>query len=269
MLTSTQLQAVATLAARRAGEHVLANLNRRADANSVQRSDIKHKLDVEAQEVATAVIHAAFPDHVIFGEESETPCPPETGYVWIIDPIDGTVNFFHGSHWWCCSVAVRYNGKSLAAAVFIPQLNQMFEATHDGQATCNGTPIHVSDQERPELALMATGMGKWQNKETPLKIFQAITELVQRPRMMGAAAADICMVAAGRVDAFFESGIYLWDIAAAGLIVERAGGTCEILAQYPNGRLAFLATNSRLHTPCKAVIAPLVLEHCQTKNEIS
>jgi myo-inositol-1(or 4)-monophosphatase len=266
MLTSTQLQAVATLAARRAGEHVLENLHCRADANSVLRIDIKHKLDVEAQEVATAIISNAFPDHVIFGEESETPCPPEKGYVWIIDPIDGTVNFFHGSHWWCCSVAVRYDGKPLAGAVFIPQLGEMFEATHDGLAFCNGVPLHVSEQETPELALMATGMGKWRNKETSLKIFQAITELVQRPRMMGAAAADICMVAAGRIDAYFESGIYLWDMAAAGLILERAGGVCEVLARYPNGRLAILATNGKLHNPCKKVLAPLVVEQ---KNEIS
>ena len=265
MHTSTQLQAVATLAARRAGEHVLGNLHRRADAKSVLRTDIKHKLDVEAQDIATSVIHAAYPDHLIFGEESETPCPPDDGYVWIIDPIDGTVNFFHGLHWWCCSVAVRYNGKTLAAAVFIPEHSEMFEAAHDGIATCNGIPIHVSEQSDPELSIMATGMGKWRNKEIPLKIVRAITELVQRPRMMGAAAADICMVAAGRFDAFFESGIYLWDMAAAGLILERAGGICDVLAQYPNRRLAVLATNGKFHDTCKKVLLPLVEEQ---KNEI-
>jgi myo-inositol-1(or 4)-monophosphatase len=264
MLTSTQLQAVATLAARRAGEHVLGNLHRRTDANSVLRTDIKHKLDVEAQDIATAVIQAAYPDHLIFGEESETPCPPDDGYVWIIDPIDGTVNFFHGLHWWCCSVAVRYNGKTIAGAVFIPQTAEMFEATCDGPATCNGLPIHVSEQSVPELSLMATGMGKWTNKETSLKILRTITELVQRPRMMGAAAADLCMVAAGRFDCFFESGIYLWDMAAAGLILERAGGICDVLAQFPNRRLAVLGTNGKFHDVCKKALLPLVEEQ---KNE--
>jgi len=266
MHPSTQLQAVATLAARRAGEHVLGNLHRRADANSVLRTDIKHKLDVEAQDIATAVIQAAYPDHLIFGEESETPCPPDDGYVWIIDPIDGTVNFFHGLNWWCCSVAVRYNGKTIAGAVFIPQTAEMFEATVDGPATCNGIQIHVSEQSAPELCIMATGMGKWSNKETSLKILRTITELVQRPRMMGAAAADLCMVAAGRFDGFFESGIYLWDMAAAGLIVERAGGICDILTQFPNRRLAVLATNGKFHDTCKKVLLPLVEEQ---KNENS
>lgn len=266
MYTSIQLQAVATLAARRAGEHVLANLHRRTDAKSVLRTDIKHKLDVEAQDVATAVIRAAFPDHPIFGEESETPCPPDDGYVWIIDPIDGTVNFFHGQHWWCTSVAVRYNGKTLAGAVFIPQMGELFEATYESPATCNGSPIHVSEQADPQLAIMATGMGKWHDKEVSLRILRAITELVQRPRMMGAAAADICMVAAGRVDAFFESGIYLWDMAAAGLILERAGGTCEVLAHYPNRRLALLATNGKFHEQCKKALLPHVEAQ---KNEIS
>lgn len=266
MLTSTQLQAVATLAARRAGEHVLENLHRRTDANSVLRTDIKHKLDVEAQEIATAVIHAAYPDHLIFGEESETPCPPDDGYVWIIDPIDGTVNFFHGLHWWCCSVAVRFNGRTIAGAIYIPQMDEMFEATHDGPATCNGAVIHVSEQSDPQLAIMATGMGKWRDKETSLKIFRTITELVQRPRLMGAAAADICMVAAGRFDAFFESGIYLWDMAAAGLILDRAGGICDVLAQYPNRRLAVLATNGKFHETCKKALLPLVEEQ---KNENS
>jgi len=264
MHTSTHLQAVATLAARRAGEHVLGNLHRRTDANSVLRTDIKHKLDVEAQEVAAAVIQAAYPDHLIFGEESATPCPPDDGYVWVIDPIDGTVNFFHGMHWWCSSVAVRYNGQTIAGAVFLPQLGEMFEATHDGPATCNGAPIHVSDQSAPELAIMATGMGKWRNKENSLKILSAITDLVQRPRMMGAAAADICMVAAGRFDAFFESGIYLWDMVAAGLILERAGGLCEVLIQFPNRRMAVLATNGKFHEACKKVLLPLAEEQ---KNE--
>ena len=258
MYPPIQLLAIATLAARRAGEFALANLHRRDDVTEVHRFDVKHKLDVEAQAVATAVIQEAFPDHAVFGEESETDAPPEDGYVWIIDPIDGTVNFFHGMHWWCCSVAVRHNGATVAGAVFIPQLNEMFQATHDGPALCNGVPIGVSDTVRPDLAAFATGMGKWRTGDAVFKILRALCDLIQRPRMMGAAAADICMVAAGRLDGFFESGIYVWDVAAAGLILERAGGTVEILKTHPDKRLAVLATNGKLHTACRDVLLPLV-----------
>jgi myo-inositol-1(or 4)-monophosphatase len=258
MCSSTQLLAVATLAARRAGEFVLANLHRQGDVNAVHRFDVKHKLDVEAQAVATDIIRQAFPGHTVFGEESETDIPPEDGYVWVIDPIDGTVNFFHGMHWWCCSVAVRYNGQSVAGAVFIPLLNEMFQATHDGPALCNGVPIHVSATAQPELAAFATGMGKWRSGEMAFKVLRTLCDLIQRPRMMGAAAADMCMVAAGRLDGFFEAGIHIWDMAAAGLILERAGGAVEVLKTYPDKRLAVLATNGILQTICRDALQPLL-----------
>lgn len=237
---------------------MLANLSRRHDVNAAHRFDVKHKLDVEAQAVAAAVIQQAFPDHVVFGEESETDFPPEDGYVWIIDPIDGTVNFFHGMHWWCCSVAVRHNGKTIAGAVFMPQTGEMFEAACDGPALCNGAPIQASGTAQPELAAFATGMGKWRSGQRVFKLLEALCGLVQRPRMLGAAAADLCMVAAGRLDGFFESGIHVWDMAAAGLIVERAGGTVEILKSYPGGRLAVLATNGKLHAACRDALLPLL-----------
>ena len=253
-----QLQAIATLAARRAGEHVLANLHRRGDVNSILRSDVKHKLDVEAQQTATAVISSSFPDHAVLGEETCDAPLPESDYVWIIDPIDGTINFFHGLPWWCCSVAARFRGKAIAGAVFIPELNQMFEATFDGPALCNGQPIHVSRTDRIDLAMLATGADKWDLGEHAFKFMRKVAEIAQRPRILGAAAVDMCMVAAGKLDGYFESGIYAWDMAAASLIVERAGGTCETLKEYPDHRLCFLATNGPLHAACREALLPLL-----------
>ena len=141
MYTPTQLQAIATLAARRAGEHVLANLHRRGDVNSILRTDIKHKLDVEAQEVATSVILSAFPDHAILGEETCDAPLPESDTVWIIDPIDGTINFFHGLPLWCCSVAVQYKEDD-SGAVFHSRMHQLYEATCDG-LRCVAGAIHI------------------------------------------------------------------------------------------------------------------------------
>ena len=258
MHTPTQLQAIATLAARRAGEHVLANLHRRGDVNSILRTDVKHKLDVEAQETAMSVILSAFPDHAILGEETCDAPLPETDYLWIIDPSDGTINFFHGLPWWCCSVAVRYKGQAMAGAVFIPEMHQLYEATCDGPALCNGVPIHVSRTDRLDLAMLATGADKWDLGEHAFTFMRRVSEIAQRPRILGAAAVDMCMVAAGRLDGYFESGIYVWDMAAASLIVERAGGRCDVLKAYPKHRIAFLATNGCLHGACREALLPLL-----------
>lgn len=257
-ITTTQLQAVATLAAQHAGGHVLANLHRRGDVNVIMRTDVKHKLDVEAEEVAMAVIGSAFPDHAILGEEScDAPLPP-SDYTWIVDPIDGTINFFHGLPLWCCSVAVRHHEKTLAAAVFIPELQQMFEATADGPALCNGAPIAVSRTEHLELSMLATGADKWDLDEHSFKFMRRIASIAQRPRILGAAAVDMCYVAAGKIDGYFESGIYVWDMAAAGLIVERAGGCCEVLKSWPGHRMAVLSTNGLLQKPCREALMPLL-----------
>ena len=87
-----------------------------------------------------------------------------------------------------------------------------------------------------------------------------IAEIAQRPRILGAAAVDMCMVAAGKLDGYFEAGIYIWDMAAASLIVERAGGRCEILKSYPKYRLSFLATNGLLHDTCRNALLPLLAD---------
>ncbi|MDD2599982.1 MAG: inositol monophosphatase family protein [Kiritimatiellae bacterium] len=257
-LSLLQLQAVTTLAARRAGEHVMANLHRRGDYNSNQRSDVKHKLDIEAQECAEGVIKEIFPEHVILGEESVHQPQGSAEWLWIIDPIDGTINFFHGLPWWCCSVAVRHHGKTIAGSVFIPEMSLMYEATCETQAICNGQVIAVSETREITLSMLATGADKWDLDGRAFRFMRKISEMAQRPRILGAAAVDLCMVASGRLDGYFESGIYTWDMAAGALIVERAGGRTDILKQYSGHRMAFLATNGHLHEICKNELLPML-----------
>ena len=253
-----QLQAITTLAARSAGEHVMKNLHRRGDFNSNMRTDVKHKLDIEAQEVAEAVIKENFPEHDILGEETCNQVLDNTDWLWIIDPIDGTINFFHGLPWWCCSVAVRYKGETIAGSVFIPEMKMLFEAACDSPAYCNGEIINVSATKDVNLSMLATGADKWDLDGRAFRFMQKISEMAQRPRILGAAAVDMCMVAAGRIDGYFESGIYTWDMAAGALIVERAGGNTDILKQYPDHRMAFLATNGHLHAICKKELQPML-----------
>ena len=254
------MQAITTLAARRAGEHVMNNLDRRDDFNSNLRTDVKHKLDVEAQEIAESIINEIYPKHDILGEESWDQPLDNSDWLWIIDPIDGTINFFHGLPWWCCSVAVRYKGKTIAGSIYIPEMGMMFEAACNGPALCNGEPIHVSKTEEITLSMLATGADKWDLDNRAFRFMKKISEMAQRPRILGAAAVDMCMVACGRIDGYFESGIYTWDMAAGALIVERAGGETDILRQYPNHRMAFLATNGHLHQTCKDQLLPMLTD---------
>ncbi len=256
--TPSALLTIASLAARRAGEHVLANLGRRDEADSLTRTDVKHRLDVEAQEAATAAILAACPDYPILGEETCDKPLPDAPVRWVIDPIDGTVNFFHGSPWWCCSVAAQIGGRSVAGAVFVPELGWLFEATSDGPALRNGVRLHVSDIADPQMALIHTGADKSDLGEHSFRFMRAVAAMAQRARITGAAALDMCLVAAGKAEAYFEPGIFIWDVAAAGLIVERAGGTCEILRHFEGYRLAVLASNGRIHAPVREKLLPML-----------
>ena len=256
--SATILLAVAQQAARRAGEHVLAHLGRRLDTHKILRHDIKHKLDQEAQDVATSTIRAAFPDHAILGEETADAILPDTEVRWVIDPIDGTINFTHGLPLWCCSVAAQIHGQSVAGAVFAPELGLLFTAQAGGSARCNDQPLRVSDTARLDQALIHTGADKNEPGTGSFRFLNRISEVAQRPRVMGSAALDICWVAAGKTDGYFEPGVFIWDVAAAGLILECAGGRCEVLRHAPGYKMAVLATNGRLHEPLRDVLAGML-----------
>jgi myo-inositol-1(or 4)-monophosphatase len=244
----TALLAVARLAAIRAGDHARHSHGRRDEVNALSRHDVKHKLDVECQQIATATIEAAFSGQTILGEETagdEYPAPP--GVEWIIDPIDGTVNYFHGLPYWCCSIAARTDGVLQAGVVYAPEMQLCFEAAIDGPALCNSRPIQCSSRTHLPHALVNTGTDKSEDPSRSFRFFNALATRVQRPRIMGAAALDICLVAQGASDGYFEHGVYLWDIAAASLILTRAGGTSEVLRAHGRYRLAYLASNGHLH----------------------
>lgn len=228
----------------------------------VSAHDVKLKLDVECQAIAERTILQAFPGHAILGEETAgDAAPTHSPYVWIIDPIDGTVNFSHGLPFWCCSVAVQYQGRTVAGAVYGPALKELFTATVDGPARCNGRRLRVSETRRFDAAMVLTGLDQKLTRHMPrLGVFQAIAENARKARVMGAAALDICRVAAGQADGYFESGIYTWDVSAAGLVVERAGGKTESLAAMGPHRMMFMATNGRIHRTMKR----LILSHLTT-----
>ena len=263
-----ELLECAVAAVRAAGTHALDNRARRTEVVAATEHDVKLRLDLECQEKAVDTIRARFPDHAILGEEDSgagilpaasapPPDPQPPTLEWVIDPIDGTVNFFHGVRFWCSSTAVRRNGQVVAGAVFAPELDELYTATVDGPAKLNGSRISVSDTSTVAEAMVLTGMDRTAVTGLPsFSLFEKIADNAQKARIMGSAAVDICLVARGGADAYFEAGIYLWDIAAAGLIVERAGGRIEHLRESDtDGRLTWLATNGRIHDELKALLA--------------
>lgn len=230
-ITLSHLLDTAICATEAAGKHALENKARRTETNETFEHDIKLVLDVECQRIAEKVIASEFPDHGILGEEDTQP-NSATAYEWIIDPIDGTMNYSHDVPYWCCSIAVRHHGKILAGCVYAPEFGDYYTAHIEDPAKCNGEPIRVSDTRHLAEAMIFTGLSKHieTDPDHHFEIFRTLALNTQKVRINGSAALDLCQVAAGSSDGFFEVGIYLWDHAAAGLIAQQAGA---VLSLYP------------------------------------
>lgn len=186
--------------------------------------DLVTDADLAAERLVIERIRTAFPDHVILSEEAGS--SGVGPYVWIIDPLDGTTNFAHGFPIYACSVALQVEGEVVAGAVYEPNLDELFWAGKSGGAYLNGKPINVSSVDYLEAALLATGF-PYDLRDRPrevLDIFEKLSLVSQGMRRAGAAAVDLCFLACGRIDGFWELGLKPWDAAAAGLIVEEAGG---------------------------------------------
>jgi len=254
IVSNSDLLQCAVSAARAAGNHALENSSRRREVSEKSQHDVKLALDRECQQKAEQVIQSAFREHKILGEEWGFYHEGDE-HLWIIDPIDGTVNFMHGLPFWCSSIAVRHRGEIVAGAVYLPAMKECYTATADSPAFCNDEPIHVSDVEQLEDALVLGGLSKHLGKDnSTLDTFIAMSQRAQKSRLMGAAAVDLCNVACGRADGYFESMIHLWDIAAGGLIVQRAGGKAEVLEQIGDVSFRYLCSNGRVHGEMKEIL---------------
>lgn len=258
-----QLLDTAIEAAVSAGTHALDNAARRHETVACTEHDVKLRLDIECQQVAERIVRARFPRHHFLGEEhtGTEPDPAvaaDSPYQWIVDPIDGTVNFTHGLPFWCCSVACRKHDTTQAGAVYAPALNQLYQASLETTALCNGQPIRVSDVDSLTRAMTLSAMDiAVRPGHEPLCLLRELALNTRKSRILGSAALDLCMVASGKADGYFEASIFLWDIAAGALIVRRAGGIAEALRNPgPDHRLAILATNGRIHDQLKALLQP-------------
>lgn len=171
-------------------------------------------------------IRQRHPDHAILSEEAGAAVKGADGHRWIVDPLDGTTNYAHQVPHFCVSIAVEYQGKVMAGAIYDPIRNELFAAGRGLGATLNGTAIRPSKVTELVRALMCTGFpyNIHDHPEAPVGLLVRMLGKVQGMRRMGSAALDLAYVACGRLDGYFEFGLKPWDLAAGALIVEEAGG---------------------------------------------
>jgi myo-inositol-1(or 4)-monophosphatase len=206
--------------------------------------------DHAAESAIINVIKSTYPGHQVLSEEAGE-IKQDSEYKWIIDPIDGTINFSRGIPLNCVSIAVEHNGEIIIACVYNPHLNELFFAEKGKGATLNNKPISVSDQTQSIKACLVTGFPyTYINLSNgPLEIFERFIRKGVPVRRLGSAAIDLCWVACGRFDGFYEHKLEAWDSAAGYLIVEEAGGKVTDFNgdKFSVYQHRVLATNGKIH----------------------
>ncbi|MFZ9299361.1 MAG: inositol monophosphatase family protein [Chitinophagaceae bacterium] len=214
------------------------------------RNDLVTEADHASEKKIMGIIRESFPDHYILTEESGD-LPSSSSYKWIIDPIDGTVNFANGIPLSCVSIAIEKDGDMIMGAVYNPFIDEFFFAEKGQGATLNGKPISVSKKESVANAILVTGFPyTYLNEENgPLDTFGRFIRAGIPVRRLGSAAIDLCWVACGRFDGYFEHKLNAWDSAAGFLIVKEAGGIVTDFdgKDYSPYQPKIIATNGNIH----------------------
>ncbi len=215
-------------AARAAGKLLRANFQQRQRVNVVAAHDIKLEIDVQAQELISNLLLEEFPAHALYGEEGIVG-DQSSDHQWIVDPLDGTVNYFYGIPHFCISIALRVRGEIIVGVIYDPIRNEMWAGQKGDVSKLNGSRIHVSDRTELAETVISIGLAKTgETINTNFPLLQQMIHRVRKCRVLGSAALDMAYVACGRFDAYIETGISLWDIAAGWLLVENAGGTVDL-----------------------------------------
>ena len=236
---------LAVKAARRAGKIILRYMDRldRVSVEQKGHNDFVSEVDRMAEQDIIETIHHLYPNNHIIAEERGGELSTDPGHdqvEWIIDPLDGTINYLHKHPQFAVSIAARQNGRLQHAVIFDPLRDEIYIASRGQGAQLNNRRIHVTHQPRLDRSLLATGF-PFRNPEDfdPwMNIFKALLPEVTDIRRCGSAALDLAYLACGRLDGYWESGLGPWDIAAGSLLVREAGG---LVADY-QGNQNFLAT---------------------------
>ncbi|MFC5049642.1 inositol monophosphatase family protein [Rubritalea spongiae] len=234
-------------AAQAAGELLMEHFGKELNVDEAKHHDIKLALDRESQDLITSILLEQFPDHAIYGEEGLAG-NQESDYQWIVDPIDGTVNYFYGIPHFCISIALRHKEELVIGVILDPSLNELWSVEKGGPAFLNGKEISVSPRTTIEESILFFGYGKTEEAmEKGHQRFKRASLRARKMRMMGSAALGMAYIATGRLDAYVESRISLWDIAAGQLLLEAAGGKTELTpVEGEPDVLSIIATNGKI-----------------------
>ncbi|HEX5475548.1 MAG TPA: inositol monophosphatase family protein [Vicinamibacterales bacterium] len=245
--------ATAVEAVARAGAMQMAGFGHDLHIRKKGAIDLVTEIDLDVERMFRALVAERFPGHTVLAEEFASPGDRERAaeWCWVFDPVDGTTNFAHGLPIFCSSLALEHRGAPVVAAVYDPARRELFTAERGSGARLNGVPLHVSSAATLVDALLCTGFPYTVHEDLGdlVGVFGAFLGRSRAVRRLGSAALDLCYVAAGRLDGFWEQHLNPWDVAAGALIVEEAGGRVTNLQGGPftsrDGQV--IASNGVLH----------------------
>ncbi|MGA1868887.1 MAG: inositol monophosphatase family protein [bacterium] len=249
---------IAIDAAKEAGKIQREYLTKKKNIYYKGKIDLVTDIDRLCEKIIIERIRSKFPDHGVLAEESP-PRPYSSHYKWIIDPLDGTTNYAHGYPCFCTSIALEKDEEIIHGIVYDPMRDELFSGERGKGATLNGNPIHVSPISELDKSLLVTGFPYDIEKKSHqnLNHFKKFLFKAQGIRRDGSAALNLCYVAAGRFDGFWESTLHPWDMAAGSLIVTEAGG---MLSSYTAGSFSIyaqeiVASNGHIHAQMLGILS--------------
>jgi myo-inositol-1(or 4)-monophosphatase len=251
----------ATEIAREAGQILRHFSDRSVPVEYKGAFDVVTIADRTSEELVIRRLRERFPSHSIIGEEGGN-VDNGSEYVWHVDPLDGTTNFAHGYPWFAVSIGLEHNGEGIAGVVYNPIAEELFAAESGSGAYLNNRRISVSPIEKLETGLFATGFPASNRRGNPnVYYFHEFSVLTHGCRRAGSAALDLCSVASGRFEGFWEFGLKSWDVAAGLVIVTEAGGTFSNMRGevYRSGDADIFASNGKVHEEALRLFARIRL----------
>jgi myo-inositol-1(or 4)-monophosphatase len=248
---------IAEQACRRAGAIQLEGMKKSLAIDFKGAINLVTDIDRACERAIVDLIQGTFPHHDLLAEEGSGQ-RKDSPYKWVVDPLDGTTNYTHGYRLFCTSIALEHKGEIVAAAVYEPNLDEMYLAEKKSGATLNGKKLQVSQIPTLDKAMLCTGFA-YNIRETTnnnLNHFENFLMKAQAVRRDGVAAVDLCFLAAGRYDGFWELNLFPWDVAAGYLILEQAGGKVSNFSgqAFDIYQKEILASNGKIHQEMVGVL---------------
>jgi len=237
-------------AARKAGDLLRTHFHQPRHVNAKEKHDIKLEIDVQSQELISQALLKNFPNHALYGEEGIVG-DQTSEFQWVVDPLDGTVNYFYGIPHFCISIALRCQSEIIVGVIYDPMRDEIWTVQKGGEPKLNGRVCRVSERTELRDAIVTVGLSKTDATiESGMPLLQSMVRKARKCRLMGSAALEMAYLACGRIDVYIEHGISLWDIAAGWILVESAGGVVEMtLRTDMKDKYNIVASSGRIAVP--------------------